>query len=369
MALSIMYWARYVESHTKLTRKSEKAVDSDRVLKFVLDKEFRVITAVVQASMRDTSYKVQIFLENEENSTGTIKSSTCECPMGQFRCHHVAAALLFGYKRASKTDVKCSWIKHPKSAPPKAITTMGEMYPPRQDYREKLVICSEKIIETAWLTTGQRENSLWAAVRKLRITASNFGQVIGAIRRNRLSVSLKKRLLSAYNLEKRASIQWGLTHEKSAKDDYCKLSEVSILETGIWLHESGVLGASPDGFVQGDPKHLKIHLQGKVSASPDIIEVKCPFSARAMSIKDACTNLKDFFLECDSEGVLHLRENHDYWHQVQGQLYLTGTTCCDFVVWTPVSMEVIRILRDELWEIHLKNMIEFYFNVFLPSLQ
>ncbi|XP_061169341.1 uncharacterized protein LOC133178631 [Saccostrea echinata] len=434
MALSIMYWARYVESHTKLTRKSEKAVDSDRVLKFVLDKEFRVITAVVQASMRDTSYKVQIFLENEENSTGTIKSSTCECPMGQFRCHHVAAALLFGYKRASKTDVRCSWIKHPKSAPPKAITTMGEMYPPRQDYRalkremtdadrsylydqlghlgrftalhwilsnepeceempvlliedkliseeylnvqckssylrEKLVICSEKIIETAWLTTGQRENSFWAAVRKLRITASNFGQVIGAIRRNRLSVSLKKRLLSAYNLEKRASIQWGRTHEKSAKDDYCKLSEVSILETGIWLHESGVLGASPDGFVQGDPKHLKVHLQGKVSASPDIIEVKCPFSARAMSIKDACTNLKNFFLECDSEGVLHLRENHDYWHQVQGQLYLTGTTCCDFVVWTPVSMEVIRILRDEFWEIHLKNMIEFYFNVFLPSLQ
>ena len=43
----------------------------------------------------------------------------------------------------------------------------------------------EKIIQTAWLTRGQRENSIWAAVRKLRITASNFGQVIGAIGRNR----------------------------------------------------------------------------------------------------------------------------------------------------------------------------------------
>ncbi|XP_065922660.1 uncharacterized protein [Magallana gigas] len=136
MALSIIYWARYVDGHTKLTRKSEKAVDSDRVLKFVLDKEYHVISAVVQASMRDTSYKVQIFLENEDDDAGTIISSTCECPMGQFRCHHVAAALLFGYKRASKTDVKCSWIKHPKSAPPKSTTTMAEMYPPRQqDYR------------------------------------------------------------------------------------------------------------------------------------------------------------------------------------------------------------------------------------------
>ncbi|XP_078331749.1 uncharacterized protein LOC144625290 isoform X3 [Crassostrea virginica] len=138
--------------------------------------------------------------------------------------------------------------------------------------REKLTISPEKIIQTAWLTRGQRENSVWAAVRKLRITASNFGQVIGAIRRNRLTVSLKKRLLSAYNLEKRPSIQWGLTHEKSAIDCYCKTSEITVLQTGIWLHESGVLGASPDGFVQGVPRNIKVHIQGKVNASPDIIE-------------------------------------------------------------------------------------------------
>lgn len=207
--------------------------------------------------------------------------------------------------------------------------------------RDKLVISSENVIKTAWMTTGQRENSLWAAVRKLRITASNFGQVIGAIRRNRLTLSLKKRLLSAYNLEKRPSIQWGLTHEKVAIDSYCKLSEVSVLQTGIWLHESGVLGASPDGFVQGDPKtcNMNVHLQSKLTASPAILEVKCPFSARAMSIKDACANLKDFFLECDSEGTLRLKESHDYWHQVQGQLYLTGTSCCDFVVWTPIPTQ------------------------------
>ncbi|XP_052683502.1 uncharacterized protein LOC128163870 isoform X3 [Crassostrea angulata] len=140
--------------------------------------------------------------------------------------------------------------------------------------RDKLVIFSENVFKTAWLTTGQRENSLWAAVRKLRITASKFGRVIGAIRRNRLTLSLKKRLLSAYNLEKRPSIQWGLTHEKVAIDSYCKLSEVSVLQTGIWLHESGVLGAFPDGFVQGDPKtcNMNVHLQSKLTASPAILE-------------------------------------------------------------------------------------------------
>lgn len=75
---------------------------------------------------------------------------------------------------------------------------------------------------------------------------------------------------------------------------------------GIWLHESGVLWASPEyGFVQGDPItcNMNVHLQSKLTASPAILEVKCPFSAREMSIKDACANLKDFFLECDSEAL------------------------------------------------------------------
>lgn len=130
MALSIAYWATYVNGQNKLTKKSEAAVESDRVLKFVFDREYRVINSSVQASMRDTSYKVQIFLEESDN--GNVKDSTCQCPMGEFKCHHVAATLLFGYKKASKTDIKCSWIKHPKSAPPKRTVTMQELYPSNQ---------------------------------------------------------------------------------------------------------------------------------------------------------------------------------------------------------------------------------------------
>ena len=36
----------------------------------------------------------QIFLDTEDN--GVVKDANCHCPMGQFKCHHVAAALLFG---------------------------------------------------------------------------------------------------------------------------------------------------------------------------------------------------------------------------------------------------------------------------------
>ena len=60
MALSISIWASYVEGQTKLTRKSEAAVESDRVLRFIYDREMHVVTATVQASMKDTSYNVQV---------------------------------------------------------------------------------------------------------------------------------------------------------------------------------------------------------------------------------------------------------------------------------------------------------------------
>uniref|UniRef100_K1S0V7 Uncharacterized protein n=1 Tax=Magallana gigas TaxID=29159 RepID=K1S0V7_MAGGI len=150
MALSIAYWATYVNGQNKLTKKSEAAVESDRVLKFVFDREYRVINSSVQASMRDTSYKVQV-------------------------------SALHMYKKASKTDIKCSWIKHPKSAPPKRTVTMQEL----------------------------------------------------------LTASLKKRLLSAYNLEKRDPIQWGITHESVALTEYCKEGDVSVLPTAEVRDSSG----------------------------------------------------------------------------------------------------------------------------------
>lgn len=40
-------------------------------------------------------------------------------------------------------------------------------------------------MEAAFISSGQRTNALWAAFRKLRFTASNFGQVFGAAKRNR----------------------------------------------------------------------------------------------------------------------------------------------------------------------------------------
>lgn len=59
---------------------------------------------------------------------------------------------------------------------------------------EKLQICDEKIMEISKSTVGQAQNENWLVYRKHRLTASNFGIVLGACRRNRYPKSLFKRL-------------------------------------------------------------------------------------------------------------------------------------------------------------------------------
>lgn len=148
-------------------------------------------------------------------------------------------------------------------------------------------------------------------------------------------------------MERRAPIQWGITHEKVGVEEYCKAGAVTVLQTGIWLYESGVLGASPDGFVQGDfHKTGIVHLQqnNQPATLPTIIEI-------------------------DNNGSLSLKTTHDYWHQIQGQLYLTGTECCDLVIWTTKDMQIVRIVKDKMWAPNISAMIDFYFMVFLESLK
>lgn len=237
--------------------------------------------------------------------------------------------------------------------------------------RTQLKVTEDIINTTAEKTKGQRNNAVWAIVRKLRITASNFGQVLKAARRKRMSKSLLKRLLSAYNLERCPAISWGITNERAAIDSYILLG-ASVEETGVWLHESGAIGASPDGIVTHQPHcsgHTGIlHFQTAAAKylEAELIEVKCPYSAKDMKIKDAVETVPGFFLET-ADGYLHLKEDSDYYHQIQGQLYITKKKCCDLIVWTPTDLAIIRMVKDINWSANIEKLIDFYFEKFIPE--
>ncbi|PFX29435.1 Exonuclease [Stylophora pistillata] len=378
----------------------------------LLNKSLGVIKGEVQASMKNKDYKVTIYLdENLE-----IKNTECECPRGEFKCSHAAAIFIYGIHNLSRTDLECQWKRKRKAESVQSASQMFPAPPKKKDYsplardpsrEDRMWLYSElkrygKFTGTCWilspepqpatplpiktiediiysegflmastkekqleylienakveertinvvstLTAGQRNSPAWHQARRGRLTASNFGSVLQA---KRVTPSLIKRLLGEYNLSGVKAIAWGQDNETEALKSFTNITNFTPVQTGLWLHESGVLGASPDGLVGDD----------------SVIECKCPYTHRNATIKEACGH-KDFYLE-EKEGNYTLSTTHVYWHQCQGQMFLTKRKFCYFVVWTTKDSVVIKIERDESWEHNITILSDFYFHQLFPKI-
>lgn len=125
--------------------------------------------------------------------------------------------------------------------------------------------------------------------------------------------------------------------------------------------ETPYIGASPDARVH-DPTYSPPH---------GLAEYKNPYSSRQLSIDEACQS-KTFFLqkeEKDGKITYSLKRRHDYYYQVQCQLYCEGREWCDFVVRTEKGIFIERISQDnKWWKEQIPKIKEFYFKALLPEL-
>ena len=105
---------------------------------------------------------------------------------------------------------------------------------------------------------------------------------------------------------------------------------------------------------------------GKISG---ILEIKCPFSAAKISVREACAELPNFYCS-EVDGKLVLNNDHAYYYQVQGTMALANAMFCDFTVWTPECWEIIEIKFDESkWANHiLPSLSTFYRDFMLPAI-
>ena len=124
----------------------------------------------------------------------------------------------------------------------------------------------------------------------------------------------------------------------------------------MWLHKCGYLGASPDGLIGSD----------------FLIEVKCPYTWRNDSIipdhvQDATG--KSYITLNSSSGKVELKTNHDYWHQIQGQLHLTNRKYCFLLVWTTKQMISITVDKDIEWgKNNIPKLQDFYVSHMIPAM-
>ena len=116
------------------------------------------------------------------------------------------------------------------------------------------------------------------------------------------------------------------------------------------------LGASPDGIITANgEKYLAV-------------EVKCPYSARNMTVEEALRNIKAFCLSKEGD-KLTLKHSHRYFYQVPVQLHVRKLTKCDFVVWTLKDLFSTAICIDcEFLQTIVLKLRLYYFQELLPAL-
>ena len=178
-------------------------------------------------------------------------------------------------------------------------------------------------------TVDQASCAEWHKHRSHRITASDFHRVTN--RKQPVTTQLLHSIFKPQSFTS-AATTYGINSEARAKESY--LTRVN----GAHLHRCGLcinpafsfLGASPDA---------KVCHNGETG----IVEVKCPYTARDMTLGEACQNIVDFCLEIvDQDGCTVLKRSHKYYVQVQGQLLVSGNP---FVILLCISKKTC-ILRE-----------------------
>ena len=100
------------------------------------------------------------------------------------------------------------------------------------------------------------------------------------------------------------------------------------------------VGASPD-FLINDPKEQ--------ASSLGLGEVKCPYSKRGSTIKEACSD-PNFCLVIKEDKIV-LKRNHACYFQIQGSMATLQLQWCDFVVYRNKDTFIERINFDSsLWD-------------------
>ena len=130
----------------------------------------------------------------------------------------------------------------------------------------------------------------------------------------------------------------GIQEEPNAKEAYIRYQR-EVLSRIVTVEDVGLcvpnwnrsIGASPDGIVC---------CSGEL---PMVLEIKC-LSDKSPLPRTIVEIARDrgggFYCSVDSEGVLSLKRNHQYYYQVLGEMATTGLHRADFVIYHPRTGEL-----------------------------
>lgn len=190
------------------------------------------------------------------------------------------------------------------------------------------------IIRIEKKTRRQYKCDLWKRYRQSRITASMAGNICKTVERNNFAKCYAESIVSAKTFSTPAT-RWGTSNEPKALKSYMERTKISVCSCGLFIDP--LLN-----YIAGTPDARAID-------NSTIIEVKCPYQK---SLKD---------VQYLSGNPQRLKQNHNYYYQVQLQMHVTKIYKCDFVVWTPEEIHIETIDYDNNFVNGCLDKIEKYY--------
>ena len=156
-------------------------------------------------------------------------------------------------------------------------------------------------------TIDQSSSAQWYVERSVRITASVFGKVMRrqkTVEPNSILRTITEKT-KCHSSRMPVSLQWGIENESNAVEKYKNLRNKENLEVkscGLVVSPRWPwLGCSPDGIVVEGGTVVRC------------VEIKCPYSKKAVTVLDAVNGDKRFFLKNTTSG-LKLKDKHEYFY-------------------------------------------------------
>ena len=196
-------------------------------------------------------------------------------------------------------------------------------------------------------THKQSQCRQWHEERQWRITASRFGDIHKATKRRKMDL-LCKSVYAPKNLTNKAVLH-GRKFEKMAIKKLEEERNIKVGKCGLYIDAvTPYIAATPDGITDAF-----------------LIEVKCPYKGREEKIRKSATYFP--FLTKDQEGKLILKQKHNYYAQIQGQMMIAKKQQCLFAVYTLVDFVVIDVKFDDVFCRNLRqSLVKFYTKFYRP---
>ena len=210
------------------------------------------------------------------------------------------------------------------------------------------------------ITKEQSANPSWMIHRAGRITASTIGEVFSTDSYEISNKSLFDKLMQYSKPLKNKYIDHGKITEPKARKYYYDVQKYS--HRNLQVKDSGFLVNATYPFLGGSTDALI-----SCSCHPrKVLEIKCPFT-----YKDSMANWQqdsNFPIKEDGE----MKKKHNYYFQVQLQMFLHDVQKGDFLVYCPSKPSeslLVEVEREENFLGRIMPKVECYFyEILLPEL-